>query len=470
MTRPASTAVSSDNPATPTVGHSLLCFIGVVLLIAIGLFAYGVSLHSLMFLSLLWVAGNTRWLGHDLLGIRALMSQAITRALPAIYIFLLIGMVIASFMHSGTVATLMFYGLDWLSPVLFLPIGLVMCALMSVATGTAWGTVGTIGVVFIGVGDALGIPLPVVAAMVVSGATFGDKMSPVSDTTNLAAMSADTNLYRHIYAMLFTTAPSFLLALILFALLGINLASGTLPGADINRLRQALQDNYGLFPLLTLLPIATLAVLSIRQVSAEITMAISVVVALLVAIIYQGAEPVTVLNALWENTPGNTGLDSLDSLLGRGGMYSMSWTLLLALLALALGGLLHGAGFLNALLSGFIARVKRVTSLIAATIAAGLVGNLAMGEAYISIILNCQLFREKFASEGLDHAILSRSVEEGSTLTTGLIPWTTAGAFYAATLGVPVLDYLPYAFFNYGNALVSLLMAALGLGLLRQKR
>jgi NhaC family Na+:H+ antiporter len=458
---------ASPDSAQPTARHGLLCFSGVVLTIAVGLFGFGVSLHSLMFLCLLWVAGHARWLGHDLLQIRMLMSRAITRALPAIYIFLLIGMVIASFMHSGTIATLMYFGLDWLTPQLFLPVGLVMCALMSVATGTAWGTVGTLGVVFIGIGEALGIPLAVVAAMVVGGATFGDKMSPVSDTTNLAAMSAETNLYRHIYAMSFTTAPSFVIALLLFAMLGLNLASGPLPADDITRIRLALRDNYGLFPLITLLPIATLAVLSYRRISAEATMAISVVVAVLVALVYQGGNPVTVLNALWENTPGDTGLANLDDLLGRGGMYSMSWTLLLALLALALGGLLHGAGFLTALLSGFIARVKRVTSLIAATIAAGLVGNLAMGEAYISIILNCQLFREKYASEGLDHAILSRSVEEGSTLTTGLIPWTTAGAFYAATLGVPVLDYLPYAFFNYGNALVSLLMAGLGVGLLR---
>jgi len=460
---------SQTQPAQPSAIHGLLCFSGVVLIIAVGLFGFGISLHSLMFLCLLWVASHARALGHGLLQIRSLMSQAITRALPAIYIFLLIGMVIASFMHSGTIATLMYFGLDWLTPQLFLPVGLVMCALMSVATGTAWGTVGTLGVVFIGVGEALGIPLPVVAAMVVGGATFGDKMSPVSDTTNLAAMSADTSLYRHIYAMSFTTAPSFVIALILFAVLGLSLASGALPADDIRQIRQALQDHYRLFPLVTLLPIATLAVLSIRRVSPEVTMAISVVVAVLVAIVYQGSSPVLVLNALWENTPGDTGVANLDELLGRGGMFSMSWTLLLALLALALGGVLHGAGFLTALLSGFIARVKRVTSLITATIVAGLMGNLAMGEAYISIILNCQLFREKFASEGLDHAILSRSVEEGSTLTTGLIPWTTAGAFYAATLGVPVLDYLPYAFFNYGNALVSLLMAAMGLGLLRRK-
>ena len=147
----------------------------------------------------------------------------------------------------------------------------------------------------------------------------------------------------------------------------------------------------------------------------------------------------------------------------------MSWTLLLALMAIALGGILHGAGFLSALLKGIIAKVKRTTSLIATTILSGFLGNVAMGEAYISIILSCQLFKPKYEQQHVDNAILSRSVEEGSTMTTGLIPWTTAGAFYAATLGVDVLSYAPYAFFNYLNALVALAMAALGIGLLQTK-
>ena len=169
-----------------------------------------------MFICLIWVGANIRYLGLHYAEIRTLMGQAIHRALPAIYIFILIGMVISSFMHSGTIATLMHYGLTWLTPGLFLPLGMILCALMSVATGTSWGTVGTLGVVFVGMGDTLDIPIPLVVGMVVSGATFGDKMSPISDTTNLAAMSAETGLYRHIYSMLFTTVPSFLIALILF--------------------------------------------------------------------------------------------------------------------------------------------------------------------------------------------------------------------------------------------------------------
>lgn len=446
----------------------MLCFIGVITIIATGLFLLGIGLHSLMFLCLIWVGLHARYLGYDYVSIRGLMSDAISRALPAIYIFILIGMVIASFMHSGTIATLMYFGLDWLSPSLFLSVGMLLCALMSLATGTSWGTVGTLGVVFIGIGGAMAIPLPLVAGMIVCGATFGDKMSPISDTTNLAAMSAGTNLYRHIYAMLFTTVPSFLLAFIMFLVLGSRYGGGAFSEVEISSIQAALSGSYKMSPFITLIPLVVLATLSIRKVSAEITMSASILAAVLIAIVYQGSGIVTVLNALWENTRGSTGISNLDDLLGRGGIASMSWTLILALMALALGGILHGAGFLATLLAGIIKRIEHVAALVATTICSGLMGNMAMGEAYISIILNCQLFREKYDQAGLDRAILSRSVEEGSTLTTGLIPWTTAGAFYTATLGVPVLDYLPYAFFNYINAFVAVGFAYLGIGLLRR--
>lgn len=459
----------SELPRAPSFLQSLICFSVIILMIAGGLFGLEISLHTLMFLCLLWVGINAFSLGYGYLSIRELMNNALTRALPAIYIFILIGMVIASFMHSGTIATLIYYGLSWLSPTLFLPIGLLLCALMSVATGTSWGTVGTLGVVLIGIGSTMNIPLPLVAGMIVCGATFGDKMSPISDTTNLAAMSAGTDLYRHIYAMLFTTIPSFLLTLLIFIGIGFNYSEQGIELIEIAAIQTALSHTYQLAPLVTLLPLILLAVLSIRKVPAEVTMSCSILLAVSIAIFYQSESPITVLNALWQNSPQSTGITNLDALLGRGGISSMSWTLLLALMAIALGGMLHGAGFLTALLAGIIKRVKRSASLVATTIMSGFLGNLAMGEAYISIILNCQLFKPKYEQQQLDSAVLSRSVEEGSTLTTGLIPWTTAGAFYTATLGVDVLDFAPYAFFNYLNAIVAVAMAALGIGLLKSK-
>nr|WP_058022887.1 Na+/H+ antiporter NhaC [Pseudohongiella spirulinae] len=454
---------------TPHFLPSLICFSGNLLVIALGLFVFQISLHSLMFICLLWTGVHVSLLGYDYPSIRQMMVEGISQALPAIFIFMLIGMLIAAFMQSGTVAALIFYGLDLLSPTWFLAAGLILCSLMSVATGTSWGTAGTVGIVLIGLGSAMNIPLPLVAGMVICGATFGDKMSPVSDTTNLAAMSAGTSLFRHIGSMLYTTVPAYLLCLLSFLALGFTYADSNLPQAQISEIQLALSAVFSLNLFVTLLPLLVMLTLSLSRVSAEISMSVSIVVAVIVAVFYQQQLPADVLNSLWSNQPGQTGIIMLDELLGRGGLLSMSWTLLLSVMALGLGGMLYRSGILRALLYGFIQRLRSATALVAGTIVGGLTGNMAMGEAYISIILNSQLFGPAYEEKGLDAAVLSRSVEEGSTMTTALIPWTTAGAFYAVTLGVPVLEYLPYAFFNYLNPVVSVLMAALGVGLLKKK-
>ncbi len=455
---------------TPSFVHALICFCVVVLLISTGLFVFGISLHSIIFLCLCWVTLNASLLGHSYVAIQSMMNDAITRALPAIYIFILIGMVIASFMQSGTITTLIYYGLAVLEPSTFLITGLLLCCLMSVVTGTSWGTVGTLGVVFMGIGTVMELPLPIVAGMVISGATFGDKLSPISDTTNLAAMSAETDLFSHIKSMLYTTLPTLVLVIFIMLFLGARYSGNHLPESEIKLIQAAIESGYNLNPLVTLIPLLIMVVLSVRKYSPQVSMSLSILAAAMIAIIYQGTDFVTVANSLWSNQKGSTGIESIDQLLGRGGISSMSWTLLLSIMALAMGGILHKSGFLEVLLAGVITRIRGAASLIALTIFSGFAGNVAMGEAYISIILNCQLFGKSYQAAGLTKSMLSRSVEEGSTLTTGLIPWTTAGAFYAATLGVPVLDYLPYAFLNYLNPLVSIIMAVLGLGILRQVR
>lgn len=454
----------------PTLFHAAICFAGVFLLISSGLFVYQASIHAIIFLALIWVSLQARWLGYSFTDIRCMMDDGITRALPAIYIFLLIGMVIASFMQSGTIASLLYYGLDWLSPGIFLAAGLVLCSFMSIATGTSWGTVGTVGVVLIGIGDAMGIPLPLVAGMIISGATFGDKLSPVSDTTNLAAMSAGTNLYRHIGSMLYTTIPTFIIVLVIFIIWGMQYDGTLLPRNHIDEIRTALAGTYRLDPGVTLLPLLLMLGLGVKRYAAEVSMSCSIVLAMLIAIVFQDRDGIDVINALWLNSAVATGIESLDALLGRGGMYGMAWTLLLSIMALALGGILYQAGFLRVLLVSIIARIQRISTLIATTIVSGLLGNMTMGEAYISIILNCQLFKGAYQEKGVDRAVLSRSVEEGSTLTAGLIPWTTTGTFYTATLGIATLDYAPYALLNLLNPLISIGMALLGIGLLPDKK
>ncbi|WP_395376489.1 Na+/H+ antiporter NhaC [Marinicella sp. W31] len=454
----------------PGFFHALSVFTVVFLTLSVGLFRYQFSLHILVFASILWVGIHARLLGYQYKQIQQMMFAAVTRALPAITIFLLIGMVIASLMHSGTIASLIYHGLNWLSPSVFLPLGLILCALMSLATGTSWGTVGTLGVVLMGLGVAMNIPLPLVAGVVISGATFGDKLSPVSDTTNLAAMSAEVNLYQHIRSMLYTTVPAFAIAILVFWYLGKDYGVEQYSQETVQQIQAVLAAEYQLSIWVTLLPIVVMLGLSLWRFPAEISMVCCVMTAVLVALLYQDSEAVNVVNALWQNQAPDTGLENIDNLLGRGGLNSMSWTLLLSMLALALGGVLHQAGFLRVLVWGVIARLEKVGSLVAATIGFGVIGNLAMGEAYITIILNSQLFKHKYEASEVSAAVMSRSVEEGATQTTGLIPWTTAGAFYAATLDVQVLDYLPYAIFNYINPMIGILFAYLGIGLMRKKK
>ena len=232
------------SPSEPGWRQSAVCFGGVIAIVIVGLLRFEVNLHSLLILGLVWTAGHAFSLGVPFASIKTAMSGGIEKGLGAIYIFILIGVLIAALIEGGTVGSLIYYGVDLLSPSIFLPTGLILCSVMSLATGTAWGTIGTLGVVLMGLGAALEIPLPLVAGMIVSGASFGDKMSPVSDTTNLAAMSAETDLYAHIRSMLFTTAPAYGLALVAYTAVGFLYADRVLSVQDLVVLKDALAGEF----------------------------------------------------------------------------------------------------------------------------------------------------------------------------------------------------------------------------------
>ena len=447
--------------------HSLLCFGGVIVIVISGLLWLGISLHSLLVIALLWVAGHSYWLGFSYKSIKSSMISGIEKGLGAIFIFFLIGILVAALIESGTIGALIYYGLDLLHPSFFLPAGLVLCSLMSLATGTAWGTIATIGVVLMGLGQALGIPLPLVAGMVVSGASFGDKMSPVSDTTNLAAMSADTDLYSHIKSMMYTTVPTYIICLIIFTFLGFYYTAQAMSEQELSTLSGLLDVEFAISPL-TLLPLVVLLALSINRTPAEASMLASVATALVLAILTQDRNITEVLNSLHTGYVSDTGLEQLDTLLSRGGIMSMMWTMSLALIALSLGGILDRAGFVRVLLRGILERIERAASLMTATISAGIVANMSMGEGYLSIIFGGQIFRESYEESGLERHMLSRCLEEGATLSTSLIPWTTSGAFITGVLGMSPLEFAPWTFFNYINPLLSIGLAYLGFGIFRK--
>ena len=459
----------SNQIKSPSFRQSLITFGAIICVIGVGLFYLKASLHSLMLICLLIAGISALKLSNDgFKSIRNAMNSGIEGALSAIYIFILIGVLIATFIQSGTVAALIYYGLEIISPALFLPAGLILCSFMSVATGTSWGTVGTAGVVLMGIGETMGIPLPLVAGVVVSGACFGDKMSPVSDTTNLAAMSSGTDLYTHIKGMLYTTGPAYLVCLVVFSVMGMSYAEHSLPAEDLAAMLNGIDQTFSI-NLICLLPFLVMLVMSLKKISAEVAMMCAAVVAVIIAIVMQGAQFTSVLNSLFSGGSFETGISTLDSLFSRGGISSMMWTLSLALMALALGGILNKFGFLRVLISSILKRVKRAASLVTTTILACFLGNMSMGEAYMSIILGGQLFGDAYDEHKLDRSLMSRSLEEGATLTTALIPWTTGGAFFASTLGVSVLDYAPYALLNWFNPLLSIALAFLGIGLFKAK-
>ena len=434
----------------------------------LGLFTLSISLHALLLTSIgaLMLFGRLKGVRSEEL--RKGLFQGIQDSIPALVIFLMIGVLMASFMLSGTVASLLYYGLNLLKPEWFAPATLVLCAVMSSATGTSWGTVATLGIALTGLGQIFGIQPALIAGAAIAGASFGDKMSPISDTTNLAALASGTDLYRHIHSMSLTTWPAFLIAGIVLTLIGYQPTERFLPSSEISDLSATLEANFNL-SWLTLTPLALMAYLALRRIAAESTMFLTSAYAMALAMVLQGTHIIEVMAAIYQGTQFNTGEASLDALFSRGGIASMTWTLTLALIAVALGGVLRALKVFEILLRTLVKRLQSRGSLVSTSTIGSTLGTAILTEPYIVIILTGQLFRSVYSSRGYDLALLSRSIEEGSTLTAALIPWTTTGIFYASTLGLSVLDYAPYAVLNWLNLIIGIAFAWLGLGLIKEK-
>jgi NhaC family Na+:H+ antiporter len=446
----------------PSFLHSLCCVSGILFLVFIGLFISKTNLHSMMLLCLTWVMLNAYSLDSNMVRLKFGVVVAIQKSASVFIIFLLIGAVIAAFTISGAIPTLLYYGLDFISPQLFLPISMILCSIMSLALGTCWGTIGTLGAALIGLALLFHIPLPVAAGAIVSGAYFGDKFSPISDTTILSALSAETDLYKHIRALVYTMIPPYLISLGLFTIIGGNYVtqSGNYL-SDIVTFQKLITNHFYISPI-TLIPMFVMFALSIRKKPAEISMLASIILALLIAVIFQHVNVNDALNSLYTGPIfKNTGSAILDTLLKHGGIQSMLWPLSLTLLILALGGLIESYHFITVLFETLIRSLKRPFSLVFMTILTSLVCNLLMGEAYLSIILTSKIYKKAFKNMGLDSCVLSNSVEQGSTFSTPLIPWTTSGAFIFTTLGVDPLDYIFWSFFNLIAPCVFLLFVAM---------
>ncbi|MEN1940847.1 Na+/H+ antiporter NhaC [Luteimonas sp. MJ246] len=409
------------------------------------------------------------------------LVTGVSLAVVPIFILLAVGALIGTWILSGTVPTMIVYGMKLLHPSYFYPATCLICALVALTIGSSWTVAGTLGVALIGVAQGLDMSLPITAGAVISGAYFGDKMSPLSDTTNIAPAAAGSELFAHIRHMTWTTGPSIVIALVLFTVVGFG-ARGDGAGAAFGDLPALLDARFTLGWYL-LLPMLVVFALAIMRFPAFPTIMIGALLGAVSAVVFQPdsvialagnqdlARPMALLSGAWKamfnGYQAATGNAALDELLSRGGMASMLNTVWLVVCAMGFGAVMERTGLLERMIRSVLKAARSTGSLIAATLATAFGANVVTADQYMSIVLTGRLFQPEYRRRGLAPVNLSRALEDAGTMTSPLIPWNTCGAYMAATLGVATLDYLPYAFFNLVSPLVALVLAYAGFKILR---
>lgn len=400
--------------------------------------------------------------GHSFSDMLAGMLDRLNATMEAILILCTVGILVASFIMSGTIPALIYYGLDLLTPKLFLPIGCIMVALVGLACGSSWTATATIGIAFLGIGAGLGINPAITAGMIISGAYVGDKFSPLSDTTNLAAAVSETGLFDHVTAMVSTTGPTFIIALILYTILGINIDTSKFDASVATDLQAALADGFNLSPLL-LLPIVVIIIVCIMKVPGLVGITISVACGVLFAVVFQGIGSIGELfDILHYGTVFESGNELADNLLSRGGMDHQMWTINLVLLAVAYGGALERCGCIETLFGGLKHKLHSVGSLILATLLTSLFCDATMCDQFLGIGVPAPLYVDKYDEMGLSRNMLSRTLEDCGTLWAVMFPWTGCGAYQMGVLGIHPFVYFPFAFVNLLNPIFSAITAFLG--------
>ncbi len=478
----------------PSWWVSLLPFVVLVAALSLVIYVFGTdALSGASQVALLFAAGFTVVLAMVLYKIpwkvfEESILDNITSVGTSIVILLLIGAVSGSWMVSGVVPTMIYYGMKVILPEIFLFASCIISALIAVMTGSSWTTIATIGVALVGIGTAQGYEPGWIAGAIISGAYFGDKVSPLSDTTVLASSSAGTPLFTHIRFMMVTTVPSFAITLLIF--LVVSLMHGDVEAAQAADFSNDLKATYNISPWLLLVPVLT-ALLIIRKVSAIATLFIAAVIAGIAAIIFQphilgaiatGASPdaassLSFINGFkglfisyYGTTAIETGNAALDSLVSTRGMTGMLNTVFLIIAASCFGGVLVGSGMLQTLTDTLVRFVRRRVTMVASTVGTGIFANMITGDQYLSIILTSSLYKKLYQERGYDPKLLSRSVEDSATVVSVLIPWNSCGMTQATVLKVATLDYLPYCFFNILSPLMSIFIAAIGFKIVKKSK
>ncbi|WP_432724879.1 Na+/H+ antiporter NhaC [Staphylococcus equorum] len=403
----------------------------------------------------------TMFHGYAFSEVEEMMYKGIRHALPAIVIIILVGLVIGSWIGSGVVATMIYYGLQLIDPRYFLVVVIVLCGVVALAIGSSWSTMATVGVASMGIGLSMGISPGMVAGAVICGAYFGDKMSPLSDTTNLASGLSGVNLFEHIQHMFFTTIPALVISLVVFFFIGIRFGDKNFDTKNIDEILTTMQDSFVITPWLLIVPLAVIALVVVK-VPAIPAICVGIILGFFAQLFIQGDSIVDGLTALQTGYTIESGNELVDELFNRGGLESMFYTISLTLVAMTFGGVLEYSGMLTALISVILKFAKSTGSLIASVIVSCIGTNFTCSEQYISIIVPSRMYAGAFKKKNLHAKNLSRALEDGGTLTSVFVPWNTCGVFIASTLGVSVIEYAPYAILNYTVPVISIIFGYIG--------
>ncbi|WP_010255795.1 Na+/H+ antiporter NhaC [Treponema primitia] len=449
-------------PRTPKIWEALLSFAVLIGVMSVGIAVFGVDPHIPMIIGTAFAAIMALWLGFDWKYIEKSMFDGIYQALQAVIILAVIGVLIGVWLVAGVVPTMIYYGLQIITPSLFLVASLITCSITSLATGTSWGTCGTIGIALMGVASGLGIPLPMAAGAVISGAYFGDKMSPLSDTTNLAPAMAGTDVFTHVKFMIRSTLPVYIIVIVIYLVLGFRFAKDNIDMSNLAIITAGIRDSFTISPVLLIPPLVVILSIAFKMPAIP-GIFLGIVSGGILGAIVQGNNFGLLLSSAYGGHISETGIEAIDELLTAGGLENMMYSISLTILAMTFGGIMEKTGQLEVIVQQLIKFARGTTSLVGLTLLTCFGSNATMPEQYISLVVPGRMYNATYRKRGLHPKMLSNALEASGTVTSALIPWNTCGVFLTGVLGVSTLQYAPWAFFNYLMPIAVLIMTAFGL-------
>lgn len=447
----------------PSFGISVLTVIFLFVIIVGQLIAVGepdihmTLVFAIAFAVIVLMLTGTKW---DLIQ-KGILHGAEIATIPML-ILMFIGMLIPALIASGTIPALIYYGLQLINPSMFLLTAALISTVASISTGSSYTTGGTFGVAFMGISMGLGIPPAMTAGAVITGAIIGDKMSPLSDSTNLAAGVTETNLFAHIKSMLYTTTPAYIISLILYAIIGMRFDVASVDTSIVDLILNGIAQNFKVTPgfaLISLIPLVAIVFMAMKQVSALAAMVVASLIAMSLAIITQGQGIIDMMSFMNYGFVVDTGVAEVNALLNRGGIQSMMWTVSLGYLGLAYGGILEKTGVMESILDKMSALTNSARNLIITHILSSILVNLISASQYVSIIIPGRMYLPAYRKLGIRTDVASRTCEDAGTVTSPLVPWGLCGVFFTGTLGVSTMEYLPYTFLAYLTPIVAIIYA-----------